>query len=138
MLPKPIYCFLRGGDCIIANGVKDEFLPHLFDAQVIPVALLLDFVLHHKLFVCGYRIVGIGSICGVRSWVGGYSVGPGGVANDETVLALGDHTCQMAVLLSLSVVIGLCHSKNSAKLVPELVNGLWVDHAIEAYHCPGG
>jgi hypothetical protein len=58
-------------------------------------------------------------------------VGPGGVANDEPVLAFGDCTCQMAVLLSLSVVMGLRHGEESAKLVLEFVDGLRGDHAIE-------
>jgi hypothetical protein len=70
VLPKPIYCFLEGGNCVIADGIKDEFLPRLFNAQVIPVALLLDFVLHHKLFAHGCLVAGVEGICGVRSWVG--------------------------------------------------------------------
>ena len=40
-----------------------------------------------------------------------YRVGPGGVADDEPVLALGDRTRQMAVLLSLIVVMGLSSSQ---------------------------
>jgi hypothetical protein len=95
--------FLEGSNCVIANCVKDEFLPCLFDVQVIPVTLLLDFVLCHELFACGFHIASIEGICGVRSWVGGYPVGPGGIANDEPVLAFEDRTCQMAILLSLSV-----------------------------------
>ncbi len=123
---------LEGHDRVVANYVKDEFLPCLFDVQVIPVTVLLDFVLCHKLFACGCRITGIEGICGVRSWVGGYRVGPGGVANDKPVLALGDRTCQMAVLLSLSVGIGLCHGEDSTELVLELFDSLWGDHAVEA------
>ncbi len=59
-------------------------------------------------------------------------MGPGGVANDGPVLAFGDHTCQMAVLLSLSVVMGLCHGEDSTELVVEFVDGLRGDHATEA------
>jgi hypothetical protein len=123
---------LEGGDCVVANGVKDEFLPRLFDAQVIPVTLLLDFVLPHKLFACGCRVAGIEGICRVRSSVGGYRVGPGGVANDKSVLAFGDCTCQVARLLSLSVVMGLFNGEDSAELVLGFVNSLQGDQAIEA------
>jgi hypothetical protein len=56
---------------------------------------------------------------------------PGGIADDEPVLALGDRNLQMAVLLSLIVVMGLRHSEYSAKLVFELVDGLRHDHAVE-------
>jgi hypothetical protein len=56
---------------------------------------------------------------------------PGGVADDEPVLALGDRTRQMAVLLSLFVVAGLRHGEYSAELVFELVDGLRHDHAVE-------
>jgi hypothetical protein len=59
-------------------------------------------------------------------------VGPGGIANDKPVLAFGDCTCQMAIFLSLSVVMGLCHGEDSAKLVLRFVDGLQSDHAIEA------
>jgi hypothetical protein len=59
-------------------------------------------------------------------------MGPGGVANDESLLAFGDHTCQMAVLLSLSVVMGLCHGEDSTELILKFVNGLRGDHAVEA------
>ena len=38
----------------------------------------------------------------------------------------------MAVLLSLIVVMGLRYSEYSTKLIFELVDGLWRDHAIEA------
>ncbi len=38
----------------------------------------------------------------------------------------------MAVLLSLSVVMGLCHGEDSAELVLEFVDGLRGDYAIEA------
>ncbi len=86
------------GDCIIADGVKNEFLPCLFDVQVIPVTLLLDFVLCHELFARGSCIAGTEGICGVRSWVGGYRVGPSGIADDKPVLAFRDCTCQMAIL----------------------------------------
>jgi hypothetical protein len=123
---------LEGSNCVVPNCIKDEFLPCLFNVQVIPVTLLLDFVLCHELFASGCCIAGIEGICGVRSWVGGYRVGPGGIANDEPVLAFGDCTCQMALLLSLSVVMGLCHGEDSTKLVLEFVNGLQGDHAIEA------
>jgi hypothetical protein len=34
---------------IVADGVQDKFLSCLFDAQVVPVALLFDLVLHHEL-----------------------------------------------------------------------------------------
>jgi hypothetical protein len=53
-------------------------------------------------------------------------MGPGGIADDKPVLAFGDCTCQMAILLSLSVVMGLRHSEDSAKLVLEFVDSLWV------------
>ncbi len=56
----------------------------------------------------------------------------GGIANDKPVLAFGDCTCQMAVFLSLSVVMGLCHGEDSAELVLEFVDSLRGDHAIEA------
>ncbi len=59
-------------------------------------------------------------------------MGPGGIANDEPILAFGDRTCQMAVLLSLSVVMGLRHGEDSAKLDLESVDSLRGDHAIEA------
>ncbi len=62
----------------------------------------------------------------------GYRVGPGGVANDKPVIAFSDCTCQMAVLLSLSVVMGLCHGEDSAGLVLKDVDGLQDDHAFEA------
>ena len=90
---------------IVANCEQDEFLSRLFDAQVIPVALLFDLVLRHKLLSrCGCIACceGIGRVC---SWIGLYRVVPGGVANDEPALALGDRTHQMAVLLSLFVNI---------------------------------
>ncbi len=125
---------LDWGDCVVADGVKDEFLPGLFNVQVIPVTLLLDFVLCHKLFARGCCIAGTEGICGVRSWVGGYRVGPGGVVDDEPVLAFGDPTYQMAILLSLSVVMGLCHGEDSAKLVLKFADGLRGDHTIEASH----
>jgi hypothetical protein len=124
--------FLEGSNCVVANCVKDEFLPCLFDVQVILVTLLLNFVLCHELFECGCRIAGIEGTCEVCSWVGGYRVGPGVIANDEPVLAFGDRTCQMAILLSPSVVMGLRHGEDSAKLVLEFVEGLRGDHAIEA------
>ncbi len=75
---------------IVANGIQDEFLSRLFDAQVVPVALLFDLVLRHELLVrCGCIACceGIGRVC---SWIGSYRVVPGGVANDEPVLALGN------------------------------------------------
>jgi len=59
-------------------------------------------------------------------------VGPGGIANDEPVLALGDRTRQMAILLSLFVVMGLRHGEYSAELVFKLVDGLRRDHAVKA------
>ena len=59
-------------------------------------------------------------------------MGPGGIANDKPVLALGDRTRQMAILLSLFIVMGLCHGEYSAELVFELADSLWRDHAIEA------
>ena len=59
-------------------------------------------------------------------------MGPSGIADDESVLALGDRTRQMAVLLSLIVVMGLRYSEYSAELVFELVDGLRRDHAVEA------
>ncbi len=59
-------------------------------------------------------------------------MGPGGIANDEPVLDFGDRTCQMAVLLSLIVVMGLYHGEDSAELVLEFVNCLRSDHAVEA------
>ncbi len=123
---------LEWGNCIVTDGVKDEFLPCLFGIQVIPVTLLLDFVLCHEQSAHGCRIAGTEGICGVRSWVSGYNVGLGGIANDKPVLAFGDCTCQMAILLSLSVVMGLRHGEDSAKLVLEFVDGLRGDHAVEA------
>ncbi len=59
-------------------------------------------------------------------------MGLGGIADDKPVLAFGDCTCQMAVLLSLSVVMGLWHGEDSAKLVLEFVDCLQNDQAIEA------
>ncbi len=59
-------------------------------------------------------------------------MGLGGIANDKPVLAFRDCTCQMAVLLSLNVVMGLCHGEDSAKLVLEFVDGLRSDHAVGA------
>ncbi len=117
---------------VVANGVQDEFLARLLDAQVVPVALLFNLVLRHKLFArrgCIACCEGVGRVC---SWVERYRVGPGGVADDELVLALGDCTRQMAVLLSLFIVMGLHHGEYSAKLVFELVDGLRRDPAVEA------
>jgi hypothetical protein len=105
---------------IVAAGVQDEFLSRLFDAQVVPLALLFDLVLRHELFSRRGCIACCEGVCRVCSWVGRYHVVPGGAADDEPVLALGDHTRQMAVLLSLLVVVGLRHSEYSAKLVFEL------------------
>ena len=68
----------------------------------------------------------------MRPWIKRYHVGPVGAADDEPVLALGDRTRQMAVLLSLFVVVGLRHGEYSAELVFELVDGLRRDHAVEA------
>ena len=59
-------------------------------------------------------------------------MGPGGVADDEPVFTLGDRTGQMAVLLSLIVVMGLRHGEYTAELVFELVDSLRRDHAVEA------
>ena len=39
---------------------------------------------------------------------------------------------QMAVFLTLVVVVGLRHSEDTAELIFELVNGLRRDHAVEA------
>ena len=38
----------------------------------------------------------------------------------------------MALLLSLFIVVGLCHGEYSAELFFELVDGLRRDHAVEA------
>jgi hypothetical protein len=132
VLPKTNILLFEGGNCVVANSVQDEFLPHLFNVQVIPVTLLLDFVLHHKLFAQGCRFAGIEGICGVCSWVGRYRMGPGGIANDEPVLAFGDYACQMAVLLPLSVVMGLQQGEDFAELVLKFVDGLRSDYAAEA------
>ncbi len=59
-------------------------------------------------------------------------MGPGGIANDKPVLAFGDCTCQMAIRLSLSVVMGLCRGEDFAELVLKFVNGLRGDRAVEA------
>ncbi len=59
-------------------------------------------------------------------------MGPGGVADDEPLLSFRDRTCQMAILLSLSVVMGLCHGEDSAELILNFVDGLQGDHAVEA------
>ncbi len=63
-------------------------------------------------------------------------MGPSGIANDEDVLAFRDRTCQMAVLLTLSVVMGLCHGEDSAELVLKFVDGLRGDLAVEAQFVP--
>jgi hypothetical protein len=122
---------LEGGNCIVTDSVQDEFLSHLLNVQVILVTLLLDFVLRHELFVHSCRVAGIEGICEVCSWVGGYRMGLGGVADDKPVLAFGDCTCQMALLMSLNVVMGLCHGEDSAKLVLEFVDSLRSDHTVE-------
>ena len=116
---------------IVADGVQDEFLARLFDAQVVPVAFLFDLVLRHELLGrhgCIVCCEGVGRVC---AWIDWCRVVPGGIADDEPVLALGDRNLQMAVLLSLIVVMGLRHSEYSAKLVFELVDGLRHDHAVE-------
>ncbi len=104
----------------------------LFDAQIVSVALLFDLVLHYKLLAhcsCNASGEGIGRVC---SWVGWYHVCPCRIAHDEPILALRDHTCQMAVLLSLIAVMGLHHGEDSTELILEFVNGLRCDYAIEA------
>ena len=117
---------------IVANGVQDEFLACLFNAQVIPVVPLLNFVLPHKLLAhCGCITCckGIGKVC---AWIDWYHVGQSWVSNDKPVLTFGDCTCQMAVLMSLFVVMGFRHSEYTAEFVFELVNGLRHDHAVQA------
>ena len=74
---------------IVTDGIQDEFLSCLFDAQVVPVALLFDLVLRHELLArCGCIACceGIGRVC---SWIERYRVGPGGIIDDEPVLTLG-------------------------------------------------
>ena len=59
-------------------------------------------------------------------------MGPSGITNDDPVLSFGDSTRQMAILLSLGVVVGFCHGEYSANLVLKFVSSLWDDCAIEA------
>ena len=59
-------------------------------------------------------------------------MGPSGITNDDPVLSFGDSTRQMAILLSLGVVVGFCHGEYSANLVLEFVDGLWGDCTVEA------
>ncbi len=56
-------------------------------------------------------------------------MGPGGVGDDEPILCLGYCTGQMALLLSLVIVVSLCHGEDSAELVFEFVDGLRRDRA---------
>ncbi len=65
---------LEGGNCVVANSMQDEFLPCLFNVEVIPLTILLDFVLRQELFVHGYRVAGIE---GVRSMLLGWWVSYG-------------------------------------------------------------
>jgi len=69
---------------IAADGLQDEFLARLFDAQVVPVALLFDLVLRLELLACHGCIAcceGIGRVC---AWMERYRVGPGDVADDNS------------------------------------------------------
>ena len=59
-------------------------------------------------------------------------MGSSGVTDDNPVLSFGDCTCQMAVLVSLGVVVGFCHSEYSANCILEFVDDLWGDRAVEA------
>jgi hypothetical protein len=96
-VPESDLLLLEWGHRIVADGVQDEFLARLFNAQVVPVALLFDLVLHHELLVhcsCIACREGVGRVC---AWINRYCVVPGGVADEESVLALGDRTRQMAV-----------------------------------------
>ena len=108
---------------IVANVVQDEFLARLYDAQVVPVALLFDIVLLHELLACCGCIACCKGVDRVCAWIERYREGSGGVADDEPVLA---------VLLSLFAVMGLRHGEYSTELVFELVDGLRRDHAVEA------
>ncbi len=75
--------------CIVADGVQDEFLARLFDAQVVPVALLSDLVLRHELLArrgCIACCKGVGRVC---AWIERYRVGPGGVAMTSLYLLSG-------------------------------------------------
>ncbi len=112
--------FLEWRHCIVANSVQDEFLACLFEAQVVLVVLLFNFVLRHELLACCGCITcckGVGRVC---AWIDWYRVGPGWVSDDEPVLTFGDCTCQMAVLLSLFVVMGFYRVEYTAKLVLSL------------------
>jgi hypothetical protein len=95
------------------------------------VDLLLDLVLRDILFAEGHCIAVVDGISGVRTRVGWYHLSPGHIVDDECLLAFWDCTGQMAVLLSLLIVMGIHHSEDSAELVFKLVDGLQGHHAIE-------
>ena len=59
------------------------------------------------------------------------SVRPCCVTDDKSVFGLRDCAGEVAVLLALHVVMGFCNREYSTKLIFELVDGLWSDHAIE-------
>ncbi len=131
-VPETDILLLEGGYGVVADGVKDEFLSSLFDAEIVAVALLRDLVLRDKLLASRCCISRVECVGRVRSWVGWYRVCLGCVADDEPILGFGDRAGQVAVFLTLVVVVGLRHSEDSAELIFELVDCLRCDHAIEA------
>ncbi len=93
--------------------------------------ILFYFVLCDKLFACRGCIASAEGVSGVRAWVGWNRVCPFGIVDHKPILGFGDRAGQMAVFLTVGIVVGLCHGEDSAKLVFELVDGLWHDHAVE-------
>jgi hypothetical protein len=53
------------------------------------------------------------------------------IADDESVFRLGDCAGEVAVLLALFVIVGLCDREFPAKLIFELVDSLGSDHTVE-------
>ena len=66
--------FFEWRHSIVSDGIQDEFLSCLFDAQVVPVALLFDLVLCHELLSRRCCIACCEGVGRVRSWVGRYRV----------------------------------------------------------------
>ena len=67
--PKTNVLLFEGGYGVVSDGVQDEFLSGLFNAEVVLVTLLLDLVLGDELLPrCGGVASGEG-ICRVCAWV---------------------------------------------------------------------
>jgi hypothetical protein len=94
-VPETDILLLEGGYGVVADGVKDEFLSGLFDAEIVAVALLRDLVLRNKLLASCCCVSRVECIDGVRSWVGWYRVCPGCIADDKPILGFGDPAGQV-------------------------------------------